>query len=243
MWALTCLMTHRWSKYSLAYTHVSGTLPPMNPVRERLLDAAARVYAETGFRGATTRRIAQEAGVNEITLFRHFGSKTTLILEAVRQANRRSDYPAVPTIPGEPVTELRTWVRDQLVHLTRLRSIIRTSLGEVEERPEIIPLIGERPRAAILALSAYLEQLQRDGRASPDFEARTAALTFFGSLFADAMGRDVMPELYAHSLDESANRYATVFLRAIGVRDEAGQGPRAKGQGEGEGSSVVATHP
>lgn len=192
----------------------------MTPIRERLLDAAARVYAETGYRGATTRRIAQEAGVNEITLFRHFGSKTTLILEAVRQANLRSDCPSVPAVPGEPATELRAWVRAQLDHLTALRSIIRTSLGEVEERPEIIPLIGERPRAVILGLSAYVEQLQRDGRASADIDARTAALTFFGSLFADAMGRDVMPELYHESIEESADRYATVFLRSIGVADE-----------------------
>jgi AcrR family transcriptional regulator len=192
----------------------------MSPVRERLLDAAARVYAETGYRGATTRRIAQEAGVNEITLFRHFGSKTTLILEAVRQVSLRSGCPTVPTTPGDPATELRSWVREELAHLTKLRSIIRTSLGEIEERPEISPLIGEKPRDAILALSAYLEQLQREGRASPDFDARTAALTFFGSLFADAMGRDVMPELYHESLEESADRYATLFLRAISVFPE-----------------------
>ena len=201
----------------------------MTPIRERLLDAAARVYAETGYRGATTRRIAQEAGVNEITLFRHFGSKTTLILEAVRQANLRSDCPSVPAVPGEPATELRAWVRAQLDHLTALRSIIRTSLGEVEERPEIIPMIGERPRDVILGLSAYVEQLQRDGRASADIDARTAALTFFGSLFADAMGRDVMPELYHESLEESADRYATVFLRSIGVADQL-VGREANGQ-------------
>jgi AcrR family transcriptional regulator len=198
----------------------------MNSIRERLLDAAARVYAETGYRGATTRRIAQEAGVNEITLFRHFGSKTTLILEAVRQANLRSDCPTVPTSPGEPVSEIRTWVRGELRHLTQLRSIIRTSLGEVEERPEILPLIGEKPRDVILGLSAYVEQLQHEGRASLEVDARTAALTFFGTLFADAMGRDVMPELYHDSLDESADRYASVFLRSIGVSEDAVAGVR-----------------
>lgn len=198
----------------------------MSPIRERLLDAAARVYAEAGYRGATTRRIAHEAGVNEITLFRHFGSKTTLILEAVRQANLRSDCPAVPQSPGEPAAEIRTWVHEELTHLTQLRSIIRTSLGEVEERPEIIPLIGEKPREVILGLSKYVEQLQREGRASPDIDARTAALTFFGALFADAMGRDVMPELYHESLEDSADRYATVFLRAIGVAEECVAGVR-----------------
>jgi AcrR family transcriptional regulator len=215
----------------------------MNSIRERLLDAAARVYAETGYRGATTRRIAQEAGVNEITLFRHFGSKTTLIIEAVRQANLRSDCPTVPATPGEPASEIRTWVRGELSHLTQLRSIIRTSLGEVEERPEILPLIGEKPRDVIRGLRAYVEQLQREGRASPDVDARTAALTFFGTLFADAMGRDVMPELYHDSLEESADRYATLFLRAIGAVQGTngdahsvgvrGQGPRAKGRARG----------
>jgi AcrR family transcriptional regulator len=193
----------------------------MNTIRERLLDAAARVYAETGYRGATTRRIAQEAGVNEITLFRHFGSKTTLIIEAVRQANLRHDCPKVPASPGDPAAELRTWVHDELIHLTKLRSIIRTSLGEVEERPEIIPLIGERPREGILALAAYVQQLQREGRAANDIDARTAARVLFGSLFADAMGRDVMPDLYDESLEESADHYVTVFLRAIGVDDTA----------------------
>jgi len=222
----------------------------MNPIRERLLDAAARVYAETGYRGATTRRIAQEAGVNEITLFRHFGSKTTLILEAVRQANLRSDCPAVPASPGEPTTEIRTWVHEELAHLTQLRSIIRTSLGEVEERPEILPLIGEKPREVILGLSSYVEQLQREGRASPDIDARTAALSFFGTLFADAMGRDVMPELYHDSLEDSARRYATLFLRAIGVVEGTNGGTRstrAKGQGPGAKGRVrgqpLGSHP
>ena len=215
----------------------------MNAIRERLLDAAARVYAETGYRGATTRRIAQAAGVNEITLFRHFGSKTTLILEAVRQANLRSDCPTVPAVPEDPASEIRTWVRGELSHLTQLRSIIRTSLGEVEERPEILPLIGEKPRDVIRGLSAYVEQLQREGRASADVDARTAALTFFGTLFADAMGRDVMPELYYASLEESADRYAALFLRSIGVAQGTngrphsgrakGQAPRAKRRAKG----------
>lgn len=213
----------------------------MSSIRERLLDAAARVYAETGYRGATTRRIAHEAGVNEITLFRHFGSKTTLIIEAVRQANLRSDCPEVPLTPSEAAPEIRTWVREELAHLTQLRSIIRTSLGEVEERPEIIPLIGEKPREVIRGLRAYVEQLQREGRADPDIDARSAALTFFGALFADAMGRDVMPELYHESLEDSADHYATLFLRAIGVAENGrervkGRGAGVKGRAPGEPS-------
>jgi AcrR family transcriptional regulator len=59
-------------------------------VREQLLQAALRVYAVAGVRGATTRRIAHEAGVNEVTLLRHFGSKDTLLQEALASGCPRS---------------------------------------------------------------------------------------------------------------------------------------------------------
>src|SRR4029077_3420026 len=47
--------------------------------RERLLDAAASIFSNKGIQGATTRQIALEAGVNEVTLFRHFKSKEQLL--------------------------------------------------------------------------------------------------------------------------------------------------------------------
>ena len=46
---------------------------------ERLLDAAAWIFARDGLSGATTKEIARAAGVNEVTLFRHFQSKGNLV--------------------------------------------------------------------------------------------------------------------------------------------------------------------
>jgi len=47
--------------------------------RERLLDAATETLNRAGIQGATTREIAWRAGVNEVTLFRHFKSKEQLL--------------------------------------------------------------------------------------------------------------------------------------------------------------------
>src|SRR3712207_1163119 len=91
--------------------------------RARILEAAARVYAEFGYRGATTRRIATAAGVNEVTLFRTFGSKAALIDEAVRSsaaagASSRSALAAsLPEIPVDPERELTAWAVAQLAQL------------------------------------------------------------------------------------------------------------------------------
>ena len=66
------------------------TVSSAEVTRERLLNAAARAFARDGLRGATTREIAREAGVNEVTLFRHFKSKEQL-LRAVLQRGLASE--------------------------------------------------------------------------------------------------------------------------------------------------------
>jgi len=48
------------------------------PARERLLDAAAVVFARDGIAASTTREIAREAGVNEVTIYRLFQHKQNL---------------------------------------------------------------------------------------------------------------------------------------------------------------------
>ena len=46
--------------------------------RRQILAVAMELFAERGFRGTTTRQIAERAGVNEAILFRHFRSKEDL---------------------------------------------------------------------------------------------------------------------------------------------------------------------
>jgi AcrR family transcriptional regulator len=50
----------------------------MTERRRQLIEAAVRVFAERGFRGATTRQIAAAAGVTEAVIFQHFPDKNSL---------------------------------------------------------------------------------------------------------------------------------------------------------------------
>lgn len=51
--------------------------------QQHLLDSAQQLFAERGYRGTTTKDIAQNAGVSENLIFRYFGSKSELMLAAV----------------------------------------------------------------------------------------------------------------------------------------------------------------
>jgi len=50
--------------------------------RQRILAAARQLFSERGFRGTTTKDVAEAAGVAELTLYRHFKTKSQLFEEA-----------------------------------------------------------------------------------------------------------------------------------------------------------------
>lgn len=187
--------------------------------RDQLLQAALKVYAESGTRGATTRRIAQEAGVNEVTLFRHFGSKEALIREALGWgAERALTDQGLPASPIDPEAELMEFCRRHHKALVDNRSIIRKCMGEFEEFPEMNAVARKHPVLLGEELHGYLQRLRSAGLATADFNARAAAAMLMGALFADAMGRDCMPERYTYSERDGVRHYVSLFLRAIGVR-------------------------
>jgi AcrR family transcriptional regulator len=184
--------------------------------RQKLLAAAARIYGESGFRGATTRRIADEAGVNEVTLFRLFGSKSALIAEAIREHAPRATEPSgLPTEPADPERELTEWCDAQLTHLRAARSMIRKAMGELEEHPEMAPCMSEGTQFAFRELDDYDGRFDPLGHGISESEVNTAATMLISALFADAMGREMMPGLYPQP-ESAAALYARLFLRAIG---------------------------
>src|SRR3954451_22639754 len=99
--------------------------------RDEILAAAAGVFAQHGFRGSTTRRIADAAGVNEITIFRQFGSKEALIREAMQHMTQSAGLEALPDVPVDPERELTAWSSAFMQHLRLRNSIIRKTMGEI----------------------------------------------------------------------------------------------------------------
>jgi AcrR family transcriptional regulator len=189
----------------------------VSDTRERILEAGVRVFAEAGARGATTRRIAAEAGVNEVTLFRHFGQKETLLQEALRWASARAELIRLPSEIGNPRRELTDWAREHIRALFQARALLRTSMGEFEAHPDVSQE-GCAVAGRIAAdLRGYLARLQAAGLADPLVDVHVASSLLMGALFSDALSRDIMPERYPLPLDEAAEQYVALFLRAIGA--------------------------
>jgi TetR/AcrR family transcriptional regulator, regulator of cefoperazone and chloramphenicol sensitivity len=66
--------------------------------RERLLEAALRIFGELGFEGASTRALADAAGANLAAIAYHFGSKEGLYRAVAKFIVERSSETILPTI-------------------------------------------------------------------------------------------------------------------------------------------------
>jgi len=189
--------------------------------RTELLRAAARVYAKHGYRGSTTRRIADEAGVNEVTIFRQFGSKDALIHEAIATCGGSEELPDLPAVPHDPQTELTVWSDAVMRQLREMRELIRRCISERDEHPKLSASSNSTAPRASVQLRGYLQRLRDAGIGDRDFDVKAAAAMLMGALFSDAMGRDVMPDVFPSTPAGVTELYTRLLLRSIGV-DTAG---------------------
>src|ERR1043165_8061977 len=83
------------------------------PPRERILAAASDLFYRQGIRAVGVEAIAEAAGTNKMTLYRHFDSKDELVAEYLRclaaDAGRLWDDLAAAH-PRDPRAQLRGWL-------------------------------------------------------------------------------------------------------------------------------------
>ena len=199
-----------------ARTLASGGAPRGEDARGRLLDAAIRVYAQHGYQGATTRAIAAEAGVNEVTLFRIFGSKESLLDEATARIATPGEATRLPATPRDPARELAAWFRAEAARIGSAREVMRKCFAEAEEHPRHVRRAALTVDAAAEELRGYVARLVKAGIATATPRRRETAVTMLlSTLVTDALGRDALGAIFRGG-DDAPLRYARNFLEAIG---------------------------
>lgn len=87
---------------------------PQPPPRQRILEAADELFRRVGIRGVGVEGIAEAAGTNKMTLYRHFESKDELVAEWVRGivAKKEAEWDDIAAKhPGDPAAQLVDWSR------------------------------------------------------------------------------------------------------------------------------------
>jgi AcrR family transcriptional regulator len=159
---------------------VDGARRRPEELRRRLLAVGGRLFAEQGFEATTYRQITAEAGVSDSVLFRHFGSKDQLLIEAVLEpfSDLLTQFSRVWAVlrdasAAEAQVLRERFVVDLFVQLGANREALRAMLTVLQSRSgdELMSEVGTR--LDTLVEQIYLiagEQDRQRGRSSDNLE-------------------------------------------------------------------------
>lgn len=166
----------------------------MSDTKEKLLEATLKLISEKGYLGATTREIAQEAAVTELTLFRNFGSKEKLFEEVLNR------YTFLPRL-RELLLELEGLSYDKALRVVGIRfietlkerkSLVRIMLSEMNVYPEKIRAVYKKFIDELIhALAGYFRSLQKK-RMLRIFSPEITARAFLGMIFSYFMAEEIV---------------------------------------------------
>jgi AcrR family transcriptional regulator len=184
--------------------------------RERILQAAEELLMERGYVRSTTRAIAEAAGVNEVTLFRHFGSKRNLLRELVQT------HSAIPDFVELVEQRLTNDYRQGLTvlgtaffrALTERRNALRLMLCEAEEVPEVREVMAQIPGQLRQLTTRYIQK-HIDAGTVRDLGAEHMAQALLGMFFAYIIGSTMLdtPAVPDASPEDLTAVFVDIFIQ------------------------------
>jgi AcrR family transcriptional regulator len=197
--------------------------------RERLLLAAADVFARRGYDGTRVADIAVAADVSSGALYAHFGSKAELLVAALRTHGRRLLAEVLAADPGRPVTDLLLFIGRRLPRRRDARGYLIVEALVAARRDEDVarPMrdyVGERGDWLAERVRVAQGHGELDPLLSPSALAHFCLLLSMGSAL-------VTPDLHAVAEDEWA---------ALLTRVAAGLAPAAVAAQSGTAPSGTA---
>jgi AcrR family transcriptional regulator len=186
--------------------------------RAVIMEAAIKLFSERGFRGTTTRALAEAVGVSEPVLYEHFKSKRELYQAIVEVKSKEGLARAIALL--QPYADSR----DDHAFLIALGQFIcqcykedqaygRLLLLAALEGPELGDIFFERQRDARETLAGHFAERIRDG-AFRDVDPVVAARVFLGMLSQYSLSQMLYRDAEGSS-DEIVKQMVDIFLRGI----------------------------
>lgn len=174
------------------------------------------LFARIGYARASTRAIADEAGVNQVTLFRHFGNKKSLLLACVEQIQETGFASTFEQhLTGDYTRDIPVMARIQMEDMARRYGAIRLLLTESSEVPEFAEMVRTTSGENAQRLADYFRRQIESGVVRSDlnplelayaFDAMFSSYVFFRTALGTEDTTTAPPEPVIRSL-------AGIFVR------------------------------
>lgn len=184
---------------------------------DKLILAAIDLIAEQGYDGTTTREIAAAAGVSEVTLFRHFGSKQALLVAAFERHHYAGEMTKLfsERLTWDVRTDLTLVARTYHAIMNRNRKLLYIAHKGGSRLPEEIRRqASKHPVQLKKLLTEYFATLIERGRIVP-VDPEITAMSFmwmnFGAFSTDLLEKSGSTATLEAFIEQSV----ALFARAL----------------------------
>jgi len=189
---------------------------------QKILSAARRLFARTGYDGTTTRAIAQAAGVAEGTLFRHFDNKKAVLVEVatagwveiltdlLTELSEMGSYKAVAQM-----------MRRRMLHVRENNDLFRVCFLEAQFHPDLRERIQSDTIAKMTDVAEAFVQTGIDRGVYRPLDPHLIAHVFLGLFMVAGFSYNTLQTETAspEAMKDMAEGLADIFLNGVLVRD------------------------
>ena len=160
---------------------------------EDVFAAVIQAVVDSGYAATTVKQIAEAANTSEATLFRKYGSKEQLLIQAVQAHVNNLDIDSIIRYTGDIAADLRHILEFFMAKdKDQKMPFLITIAAELGRFPELRGLISA-PDRAVLAIGRLMAQYQADGVLAPEHPVHAVA-TFIGPIVMMQTVKRTKPE-------------------------------------------------
>lgn len=190
----------------------------MANTEDKILDATIKLLDDDGLNGATTRKIANEAGVNEVTVFRKFKNKKRL-LRAAKERSATQFLEELETLfdiddDGDVETYLMTIWQNASKKIDKRNNLIRISMEEVRGIPLEEKVFPKISRMIKDHLAEYFQKLIEKG-IMRNIDPDAAALTMFSIVFQITIFEKIYEQKPEENMEQNMKNSLKIFLHGV----------------------------
>jgi AcrR family transcriptional regulator len=193
--------------------------------REQIINVAAELFAQQGFKGTTTRQIAAEAGITEALVYRYFSTKKSLYSAIIAHKTSETTVWDFTNIKDAMITrdDRQVFIAAAVTILETTRKdpgLMRLLLYSALEDHQLSNLFFQSQITNLVkVLADYISTRISDGEFD-ETDPMLAARGFLGMINHQVLMREIFKHqaYLQHSIQELADSYAALFLDGVRLK-------------------------
>jgi AcrR family transcriptional regulator len=199
----------------------NSSVPSETQTRDRILQAAQRLFAAQGFDGTTTRDLAKAANVAEGTLFRHFPNKKAILIEVatagwvdiltdlLTELSEMANYKAVAQV-----------MRRRMWNMKKNAEMMRVCFMEAQFHPDLRDRIQSEVINKMTDVAEAFFQTAMDKGIYRQMDAKLVAKVFLGMFAIAGFSHNTLlePNASPQEMQQMAEGLAEIFLNGVLVK-------------------------